>query len=158
MLTENEQGMPVFSPDSFIIIPEQLARIKERLEQQGIPLKDWDVDIYRGVLTGFNEAFIIDGRTKEKLIARDPKSAEILKPILRSRDIKRYQADFADLWLIATLPALNLDIDDYPAVRDYLKTFGKKLNQTGEKYIDSDGKEKKSRKKLATNGSRLKIR
>nr|MBP7433742.1 hypothetical protein [bacterium] len=84
------------------------------------------------VLTGFNEAFIIDGATKDKLIKEDPKSAEIIKPILRGRDIKKYKAEFADQWLIATFPALHLNIDNYPAVRDYLKTFGKRLEQSGE--------------------------
>jgi hypothetical protein len=51
-------------------------------------------------LTGYNEAFIIDGKKKDELIAKDPKSAEIIRPILRGRDIKRYGYDFADLWLL----------------------------------------------------------
>ena len=66
----------------------------------GTPLKDWDININRGILTGYNEAFIIDGDTKDGLIAEDPKSAEIIRPILRGRDIKRYNYEFADLWLI----------------------------------------------------------
>jgi adenine-specific DNA-methyltransferase len=74
--------------------------IKAKIEQIGKPLKEWDISIYRGILTGFNEAFIIDGKKKDELIAQDPKSAEIIKPILRGRDIKRYKAEFADLWLI----------------------------------------------------------
>ncbi|MDR3272810.1 MAG: type II restriction endonuclease, partial [Flavobacteriaceae bacterium] len=65
-----------------------------------MPLKDWDINIYRGVLTGYNEAFIIDGKKKDELIAEDPKSAEIIRPILRGRDIKRYGYEFADLWLL----------------------------------------------------------
>ncbi|MBW5380338.1 methyltransferase, partial [Brachyspira hampsonii] len=54
------------------------------------PLKDWDIHIYRGVLTGFNEAFVIDEETKDNLIKEDAKSAELIKPVLRGRDIKRY--------------------------------------------------------------------
>ncbi|MFA7449155.1 MAG: type II restriction endonuclease, partial [Weeksellaceae bacterium] len=77
-------------------------RIKAKIEAVGIPLKDWDINIYRGILTGYNEAFIIDGKKKDELIAEDPKSAEIIRPILRGRDIKRYNYDFADLWLINT--------------------------------------------------------
>jgi len=76
------------------------SKLKEKIENMGKPLKDWDINIYRGVLTGCNEAFIIDGQTKDRLIAEDPKSAEIIKPLLRGRDIKRYHADFANLWLI----------------------------------------------------------
>ena len=90
--------------------------------------------IYRGVLTGLNEAFIVDNETKEALVAADPKSAEILKPILRGSDIGRYRADWAGLWVIATFPVLNLDINDYPAIKKHLLSFGKgRLEQTGAK-------------------------
>jgi hypothetical protein len=74
--------------------------IKQKIETKGKPLKDWDIKLYRGITTGYNEAFIIDGKTKNELVALDPKSAEVIKPILRGRDIKRYKAEFADLWLI----------------------------------------------------------
>ena len=133
--------------ESWIILSPQEQKIKQRIEAVGTPLKDWDINIYRGVLTGYNKAFIIDGKTKDELIAKDPKSAEIIKPILRGRDIKRYKAEFADLWLIATFPALNLNIDDYPAIKEYLEQFLPKIKQTGETFIDSDGKKQKTRKK-----------
>lgn len=133
--------------DAWTIASEIEQSIHAKIERMGKPLKDWDVQIYRGVLTGFNEAFIIDGNTKDQLIAQDPRSADILKPILRGRDIKRYKADFADLWLIATFPARNLDIDHYPAVKAYLKSFGKRLHQTGETFIDQNGQKAKTRKK-----------
>ncbi|MGI6655460.1 MAG: Eco57I restriction-modification methylase domain-containing protein [Desulfobulbus sp.] len=148
MLDENPAGAALFNEESFVIASAALAAIKRRIAEVGTPLKDWDIVIYRGVLTGFNKAFIIDGKKKNELIAVDPKSAEIIKPILRGRDIKRYRIDFADLWLIATFPALNLNIDDYPAVRDYLKSFGRKLYQTGEVIgKDENGTVLKSRKK-----------
>ena len=85
---------------SFVILSDIEKRIKEKIEQNGIPLKDWDINIYRGILTGYNEAFIIDGKTKDELIEKSPKNAEIIRPILRGRDIKRYGYEFADLWLI----------------------------------------------------------
>ncbi|MCC7224558.1 MAG: hypothetical protein IT273_12595, partial [Chitinophagales bacterium] len=135
--------------ENWAIASETEQSIKTKIEAKGIPLKDWDVQIYRGVLTGYNEAFIISGQKKDELIAQDPRSADIIKPILRGRDIKRYKAEFADLWLIATFPALKLNIDDYPAVRDYLKSFGKKLHQTGEEFIDENGQKAKARKKTA---------
>ena len=74
--------------------------LKEKIEKKGMPLKDWDAKIYRGVITGFNEAFIVDTETKERLCKEDSKSAEILKPILRGRDIHRYHYTWAGLWLI----------------------------------------------------------
>ena len=79
---------------------ETILNLKKKIEKKGIPLKNWDVKIYRGVLTGFNKAFIIDTQTKERLCAEDPKSAEILKPILRGRDIYRYGYKWAGLCVI----------------------------------------------------------
>jgi len=82
--------------------------IKQKIESIGTPLKDWDIKIYRGVLTGCNEAFIISG-DKRKEILNNCKSAEerkrtdeLIRPILRGRDIKRYGYDWANLWLINT--------------------------------------------------------
>ena len=74
--------------------------IMGKLAAAGTPLKDWDVTIYRGVVTGYNTAFIIDDATRQALVAADEKSDEIIKPILRGRDIQRYQAQWAGLWLI----------------------------------------------------------
>lgn len=122
-------------------------RIREKIEAIGTPLEDWDINIFYGIKTGYNDAFIVDGWTKDRLIAEDPKSAEILKPILRGRDIKRYRVEFADLWLIATFPALNLNINKYPAIKRYLAGFGKKLEQVGEEFIDKDGIKRLTRKR-----------
>ena len=118
-----------------------------KIERIGTPLKEWDINIYYGIKTGYNKAFIIDGKTKDELIRKDRKSKEIIKPILRGRDIKRYKAEFADLWLIATFPALKLNIDDYPAIKKYLEQFLPKIKQTGEMFIDKNGKKQKTRKK-----------
>ena len=74
--------------------------LTHKIEQRGTPLKDWNISIYFGVKTGYNEAFIIDGVKKDELIAADPKSAEIIKPLLRGRDIQPYKTQFADSWLI----------------------------------------------------------
>ncbi len=84
------------SADSWIILSPIEQRILEKIKAVGTPLKDWNIQINYGIKTGFNEAFIIDGRIKDQLIAKDPKSAEIIKPVLRGRDIKRYKAQFAD--------------------------------------------------------------
>ena len=84
---------------------------------------------------------------REELIAADPNSAEIIRPILRGRDIKRYSYTFADLWLIATFPSMHYNIDDYPAVKEHLLSFGiERLEQTGRKHF-LNGVEVKSRKK-----------
>ncbi len=134
------------SHDAWFIGNSAEISLKEKIERIGKPLKDWDVNIYRGVLTGLNEAFIIDTPTKERLCAEDPKSAEILKPILRGRDIKRYSYEWAGLWIIATFPVLHIDIDQYPAIKKFLLDFGKdRLEQEGNTLPDGT----KSRKKTS---------
>ena len=115
----------------------------------GTALKDLPISIYRGILTGFNDAFFIDGKTREKLIAEDPKSEELIKPLLRGRDINAWVTEKEDQYLIGTFPALNLDIDQYPAIKNHLLSFGiEKLEQTGAKHI-VNGEEIKARKKTS---------
>ena len=136
-----------YTKDAWAILNPIEQSIKAKIEKYGTPLKDWDVSIYRGILTGCNEAFIISGEKRKELIAEDPKSDEIIRPILRGRDIKRYGYEFADLYIIATFPSKHYNIDDYPAVKKWLQSFGKKLEQTGEEYIDANGIKQKCRKK-----------
>jgi len=117
-------------------------RIRQKVEALGTPLGEWDINIYYGIKTGFNDAFVVDGRTKDRLIAEDPKSAEIIKPILRGRDIKRYRAEFADLWLIDSnngyvnsqgtkIPPV--DINCYPAIKRWLNTHWERIRVRGDK-------------------------
>lgn len=120
------------SKQSWVILSEIEQRIKSKIESIGTPLRDWNISIYRGVLTGYNDAFIIDGETRNALIKADPKSDEIIRPVLRGRDIKRYSYQFADLYLIATFPSKHYDIDRYPAIKEHLLGFGyDRLKQTG---------------------------
>lgn len=107
--------------------------IKEKMDRVGTPLKEWDITIHCGVLTGFNEAFIIDTQTKELMIREDPKSAEILKPLLRGRDVERWRADWQGLWLIFTRRGIN--IDHYPVIKRHLGHYREQLapRNNGEK-------------------------
>ena len=117
--------------------------IMDKMEAAGTPLKDWDVAMYRGVTTGLNEAFVIHDAMRQALVEADAKSVEIIKPVLRGRDIQRYRANWAGLYLITTFPALQLEIDDYPAVKEHLLTFGKeRLEQSG-KALKGGGKARK---------------
>jgi hypothetical protein len=120
-----------FPETSWIISDQSSSNIKTKVEALGTKIKDWDIKINRGILTGLNEAFIIDGKTKDELITKDPKSAEIIKPLLRGRDVKKFYFDYQDLWIIGTFPSKKIDIDNYSAIKDYLLSFGKALEQTG---------------------------
>ena len=125
--------------DSWVILSDIEQRIKAKIEAIGTPLKDWDIQINYGIKTGFNDAFIIDGEKRAELIAQDPKSEEIIRPILRGRDIKRYGYEFADLYLINTHNGVKekgikrIDIDDYPAVKAYLDFFYQQLEKRQDK-------------------------
>ena len=94
-------------------------------------------EINYGIKTGYNKAFIIDNQTKEELIAEDPGAAEVIKPVLRGRDIRRYQAKWAGLWLIDThngygnVPAIQ--IDDYPSIKAHLDLYYARLERRYDK-------------------------
>ena len=81
-------------------------RIKEKIEKVGTPLKDWDIQINYGIKTGYNEAFIVSGEKKQEILdnCKDEnerkRTDELIRPILRGKDIKRYGYNFADKWLI----------------------------------------------------------
>ena len=113
--------------------------IKRKIEAIGTPLKDWDISINYGIKTGANDAFIIDGSKRNELISADSKSAEIIRPILRGRDIKRYGFDFADLWLINTHNGIKdkdippVDINQYPAVKAHLDKYWDKISVRNDK-------------------------
>ena len=139
--------------DSWVILSPIEQSIKKKIEAVGTPLKDWDINIYRGVLTGCNEAFIIDSQKRDEILANcqteeeRQRTAELIRPILRGRDIKRYGYDWANLYLIATFPSRHYDIDRYPAVKQYLLSFGiERLEQTGKTHV-VDGEKVKARKK-----------
>ena len=122
-------------PWSILSSVEQSAMAK--MESAGTPLKDWDVSINFGVKTGHNEAFIIDGETRRALIAEDPKSDEIIKPVLRGRDVQRYRARWANLWLIDSHNGYDgtppVDIEQYPAVKAHLDRFQPQLGRRQDK-------------------------
>ena len=85
-----------------------------------------------GIKTGLNEAFIINRETRDRLVAADPKSAELLKPFLRGENVKRWRVESEDLWLI-NIPKGVLNIDDYPSVRNWLLPFKPELEMRATK-------------------------
>jgi len=130
--------LPAPSEQAWIILSPAEQALKEKIEKVGTPLKDWDVQINYGIKTGYNKAFIIDTARRDELVAQDPKSADIIKPILRGRDIKRYRHAWAGLWVInphngyadelrAKIPAIN--IETYPAIKAHLDQHWDKLER-----------------------------
>ena len=85
-----------------------------------------------GIKTGLNEAFVIDRATRDRLVAQDPKSAELLKSFLRGENIKRWRVESEDLWLINT-PKGKVDIERYPSIRNWLLPFKPELEKRATK-------------------------
>ena len=141
--------------DSWVILSPIEQNIKRKIEAVGTPLKDWDIQINYGIKTGFNDAFIISTDKRNEILANcqtedeRQRTAELIRPILRGRDIKRYGYDWAKLYIIATFPSRHYDIDKYPAVKDYLLSFGlERLEQTGKTH-KLNGETIKARKKTS---------
>ena len=108
--------------------------IKEKIESIGTPLKEWDIRINFGIKTGFNDAFIISRETRDKILsmchspAERERTAEIIRPILRGRDIARYGYNWAELWVINTHNGIKdsldrIHIEDYPAIKQHLDQY-----------------------------------
>ena len=139
--------------DSWVILSPIEQSIKRKIEAVGTPLKDWNIQINYGIKTGYNDAFIIDTTKRDEILANcqtedeRKRTAELIRPILRGRDIKRYGYNWAGMYLIATFPSRHYDIEQYPAVKNYLLSFGiERLEQTG-KVHNVIGEKVKARKK-----------
>ncbi len=110
-IQQNRLSLDFNSYDSWVILSPIEMSIKKKIESVGVPLKDWDIDIYRGVLTGYNEAFIISSEKRDEILGNcktedeRERTAELIRPILRGRDIKRYGYDCAGAILSLFRPA-----------------------------------------------------
>ncbi len=130
-----------FGESEWIIQPKAHFEILKKMLQQGTALKDMPISINYGIKTGYNDAFFIDDDTKERLIAEDPKSAELIKPLLRGRDIQAWVPEWDRLYLInphngvKSIELLPISIDDYPAVKQHLSKFYDKLSKRIDKGV-----------------------
>ncbi len=105
--------------------PEVLA-VRDKIMDIGIQLKDLDeIEIFRGIMTGYNKAFVIDDKTREMLISNDESSIELIKPFLRGKDLKPNVINFADIYLLYI--KWDCNIKKYPAINEYLSGFRKEL-------------------------------
>ncbi|GAA7521303.1 class I SAM-dependent DNA methyltransferase [Helicobacter pylori] len=123
------------STESFIFADASFLDLRDKMESVGTPLKDWNIQIYRGILTGANEAFIIPTEKREEILnacktQEERKRTEtLIKPILRGKDIKRYSYEWAGEWVINTHNGYTsnlkfkippIDIEKYPALKSHL--------------------------------------
>ena len=129
-----------FGEKEWIIQPKAHFNILQKM-QTGVALKEMPLSINYGIKTGYNDAFFIDGATKDRLVAEDPKSAELIKPLLRGRDIHAWMPEWDDLYLINPHNGVKgigiapICIDDYPVVKLHLDIFYDKLSKRIDKGI-----------------------
>ena len=137
-----------YNDDVWSISSNSLVSIKENVFKNGKRLKDWNINFRRGVLTGYNSAFIFNKETKQKIILRDKNSEKIIKPILRGRDTRKYYCNYHNLYMLCLFPSLKLNIENFPGAREHLLKFDKrKLEQTGQTFSLDNGEKVKARKK-----------
>jgi len=143
-------------PDGWRLESSKVLRLLDKLRNAGTPLGEYvNGRFYRGILTGFNEAFVVDRETRDRLIAEHPSSAEVLKPFLRGRDVKRWSVENPDLWLIfipwhfplhrdSSISGVSEKAEEqfalnYPAIYNHLLIYKKQLSnrnqsETGIRY------------------------
>ena len=116
--------------------------VLDKMRSVGTPLKNWDVNINRGVTTGYNKAFIVDEKVWRDLMTKDRRSAEIIKPVVRGKDILRYRVSRTDKWLIYAYA--GIDIDTFPAIKAHLlahqdalrrRTGGARRDRNGDLFV-----------------------
>jgi len=144
---QNGSSCDFGTSDSWVILSPIELSIKRKIEAAGTPLKDWDINIYRGVLTGCNEAFIINREKRDEILQNcetddeRERTAELIRPILRGRDIKRYGYVENGLFLINTHNGLKdkgippIDVNEYPAIKAHLDKYWDKISVRADKGV-----------------------
>ncbi|ECO7371339.1 class I SAM-dependent DNA methyltransferase [Campylobacter coli] len=151
-----ELSQKSLSKENFTFSDESTNSLKAKIERIGTPLKEWQgLNIYRGILTGYNEAFIISTEKRNEILenckdeAEKERTAKLIRKMLRGRDIKRYSYEWAGLWVINTHNGykdfegnkiLPIDINEYPALKVYFDEIGKNHKGKGKGLFDRDDK------------------
>ncbi|EDD2139808.1 class I SAM-dependent DNA methyltransferase [Campylobacter coli] len=139
------------SKESFTFSDENTSALKAKIERIGTPLKEWQgLNIYRGILTGYNEAFIITTEKRNEILANckdeaeKERTAKLIRKMLRGRDIKRYRYEWAGLWVINAhngyknqngekVEAIN--IENYPSLKKHFDEFYPQLEKRADKGL-----------------------
>ncbi|TEX91724.1 class I SAM-dependent DNA methyltransferase [Campylobacter sp. US55] len=139
------------SKESFTFSDENTSALKAKIERIGTPLKEWQgLNIYRGILTGYNEAFIITTEKRNEILANckdeaeKERTAKLIRKMLRGRDIKRYSYEWAGLWVINTHNGYKskngekteaINIEHYPSLKKYFDEFYPQLEKRADKGL-----------------------
>ena len=138
--TQETMQQEYLDENGYLLENEQIHHLKTKIEKQGKVLKQWDIDVNSGIGTGYIDAFVIDKETRDRLVAKDSNSKDILHPLLKGRHIRQWYTKQSNLYVVGTLPSKNIDINKYPAVKEYLQQFRPRIDQTGAKGSRSKSK------------------
>ena len=115
-----------FTKESWTLEPPEVVALLDKIRKAGVPLIEYaGVKPFRGVLTGFNEAFLIDTATRDRLIGEDRRASEVIKPYLRGQDVRRWSASWQGLWMI--FARRGIDIESYPSIWRHLSSHRTQL-------------------------------
>jgi hypothetical protein len=134
-LTKGEIKQESLSDETWVVSTAEDQGLLDKIKPITQPLHEFLTgEANYGVKTGLSDAFFIDEETKKNLAESDPKSLDLIKPLLRGRDVKPWYSHPANSYLIGTFPSLKLNIDDFKSIKNHLESFDiKRLEQSGEK-------------------------
>lgn len=119
---------------SWAFVSEEFFDLRDKIVSKGRQMREIEesgnLNFYRGILTGYNPAFIIDEEKRNQLIDEDSKNSEIIKPLLEGKNVKRWKIDYKNLYLVFT--RRGIDINNYPTIKAYLNQFKKQLTPKNE--------------------------
>ncbi|MCI5738114.1 MAG: hypothetical protein MR277_08935 [Methanobrevibacter ruminantium] len=118
--------------NSFTFNSPEILNLRDKIFNQGTMIKDLDIQINYGIKTGFNDAFIIDEETKNRLIKEDSNNKEIIKPLLRGRDLNKWKIMYKNLYLIHSVDGLDTK-NKYPSIYKFLSQYQEKLEKRYDK-------------------------
>ena len=136
---ENSVILNDLGASPWVVLSRQRQRIKELVEEQGMPLEGWDIKINYGIKTGFNDAFYITTEQRDAMIAEDPTCEEIIVPLLRGRYVGRYGTNWDGTWMINTHNGVRsqsiprIDAKKYSSIWEHLSINEKKLSKRQDK-------------------------
>lgn len=130
---DNLIAMTDVNSDAWIVLDKNELLINQYFEQNGKPLREWNIKINFGIKTGFNEAYLIDEETKDELINSDIKSGELIKPLARGRDIERFAIEESNLWIIIVKYGASEYLEEkYASIYHHLLKFKEQLEKRGQ--------------------------
>jgi type I restriction-modification system DNA methylase subunit len=142
-VSQNQTEIAFTGDEPWTILTPVEQKILEKIERVGTPLSEWNIKVNCGIVTGCNDAFVIDQATRDALVVQDQKSAEVIRPLLRGRDIKAYSYSWANLYMLYIPWHFPLNDDStvvdvyqkaesafklqYPAIYNHLSKYKKKI-------------------------------